>query len=76
MRLKMMATAAAALSLVATPVLAQVTPSTRSSTTAGASDDIPAGNAVLAALAVAAFAVGIYIAVDGGSDDEDMPTSP
>jgi len=75
MRFKMLATAAAALSLVATPVIAQVAPAPRSSSAVGANEEIPAGNTVMALIGLAAFAVGIYLVVES-EDDEDLSTSP
>jgi len=75
MRFKMLATAVAALSVVATPVLAQVTPTARSSNAMAANDEIPAGNTVIALIAVAAFAAGLYIVVSD-EDEDDLPTSP
>ena len=73
--IRKMATAAAALALVATPVVAQAADPVfdRATAPVGESSELMgAGGGVLAVLAVALIAAGIYIAVD---EDDDEPLS-
>lgn len=72
MKIRNIAAAAAALTLVAAPVVAQAAP-VRAAASTEDSSEIGGSSWLLAVLAIAAIAVGIYIAVDGGSDD---PVSP
>ena len=80
MKFKGIYAAVTALSLVAAPTLAAAapiaTPLTRPATETVEGDNALVGGSgiVIAVLAVAAVAAGIYVAVD--NDDEDLPTSP
>lgn len=86
MRFAKTLTAAAAVSLVATPALAQAVTSASNLSvssverTGGAQSDeneLAGGSGIIIAiLAAAAVIAGIIIAVDGGDDDIDFPVSP
>ncbi len=77
MKLKMLYTAMAALSLVAAPMIAAAapigTPLTQPATESVDGDNALAGGGFLiAALAVVAIGVGVYVA----ADSDDSPNSP
>lgn len=77
MRLRKLASAAAALGLVATPVFAQAAnaPAARSSASVEEAEGLAgASNALIAGLAVAVFTIGMVIAIE--DDDDEMPVSP
>jgi hypothetical protein len=81
MRISKFLAAAAAASLVATPLMAQSSASKLSVARAGAAmqdaNDQTEGSTgiILGVAAAIAVGLGIYVAVDNG-DDEDLPTSP
>lgn len=84
MRISKFFAAAAAVSLVATPLMAQGSASKLSVARAGAAmqgasnQDEGSGSGIVLGIAAAiAVGLGIYVAVDnGGGDDDDLPTSP
>jgi hypothetical protein len=85
MRISKFFAAAAAVSLVASPLMAQGSASKLSVARAGAAmqdasnqDESAGGGGVILGVAAAiAVGLGIYVAVDNGGDDEDdLPTSP
>lgn len=75
---KIATTAAAALALSATPVLAQEASIDRLPAPVDAQgEQLEGGSGILIALlAAAAIIAGIIIAADGGTDEADLPTSP
>tara|TARA_B100000953_G_scaffold91690_1_gene74742 strand:+ start:1245 stop:1472 length:228 start_codon:yes stop_codon:yes gene_type:complete len=75
MRLGKVLTAAAAVSLVATPALAQAAPSVERIGASQSEDSELAGGSgiIIAVLAAAAVIAAIVVAVDGGDDE---PVSP
>lgn len=75
---KIATTAAAALALSATPVLAQEASIDRLPAPVDAQGEQLEGESgiLIALLAAAAIIAGIIIAADGGTDEADLPTSP
>lgn len=73
MTTKFLATTAASLALVATPVVAQATTADRASAPAGATSELEGGSGIIIAiLAAAAIIGGIIVAADS---DDDTPAS-
>ena len=72
MTTKFLATTAASLALVATPVVAQATTADRASAPAGATSEMGGSNMLIAILAAAAIIAGIIIAAD---NEDDTPAS-
>lgn len=84
MRISKFFAAAAAVSLVASPLMAQGSASKLSVARAGAAmqgassqdeEESTGGGVVIAVAAAIAVGLGIYVAVDNG-DEDDLPTSP
>jgi len=82
MRISKFLAAAAAVSLVATPLIAQGSASKLSVARASAAtqnasnqEEGGSGGIILGVAAAIAVGLGIYVAVDNG-DDDDLPTSP
>lgn len=83
MRISKFFAAAAAVSLVASPLMAQGSASKLSVARAGAAmqdasnqEEGSGGGIILGVAAAIAVGLGIYVAVDNGGDDDDLPTSP